>query len=78
MKYFTGCLLEIYSNASGFYLKSKVDSSLRINNITVVKGFYLITHFIENVGGQHLLEILYNDSLIMIKFNKQNCRIINN
>ncbi len=78
MDNFTGCLLEIVSDTSGFYLRSKVDSSLRINNMTVVKGFYLITHFIENIGGQHLLEILYNDRLIMIKFSEQNCRIINN
>jgi hypothetical protein len=78
LKIFRGNLIEITDKESGFYLKSKINTSLKIENIIIKSGFYIVTHVVYNDGGKHLVEILYNNNLVMIKFNEQNFRIICN
>ena len=74
----TGALIKISNNAAGFYLRSRINSSLKIANISIEEGYYIITHFIHNNDGKHLIEILYNNNLVMLKFNNENCSIILN
>ena len=78
MKNNTGALIKIFNNASGFYLRSKINSSLKIANIPIEDGYYIITHFIQNDDSKHLIEILYNNNLVMLKFSEENCSIILN
>lgn len=78
MKNNTGALIKISNNAAGFYLRSRINSSLSVANISIEEGYYIVTYFIYNDCGKHLIEILYNNNLVMLKFNDENCSIILN